>query len=35
MDSDKMSKDLSDTSVMYGGINREREENEVLLLCQF
>ena len=33
MDSDKMSKELSDTSVMYGGINREGEENEVLLLC--
>lgn len=33
MDSDKMSKELSDTSVIYGGIKREREENEVLLLC--
>lgn len=28
-----MSRGLSDTSVMYGGSNREREENEVLLLC--
>jgi len=33
MGSDKMSKELSDTSVMYGGSNKEREENEVLLLC--